>query len=367
MASATAFARRYQNDLFLRTEVNIILLQVVYAAIILFLAIAVIVIFYQEITSGVTAAITATLNATSTQRTSDLILNQLEATRSREVAAVGVLIFSATALFGYLVARLALKPTRGALAAQKQFIGNVAHELRTPLAIIKANNEVLLLEGKIDTSARATLVSNVEELDRISEIINNLLSLNALVQPEQTSFISVDTGVIVRRVVDKLSRLARKNTIRIRVRIAAGASVWGNATAIEQIVTNILKNAIQHTVNGEIIITVGFDVNGALEISIRDTGMGIRREDLFRIFEPFYRGDRSRTRAGGTGSGLGLAIVSELVKLHQGRVAVKSAPGRGTTVTVTLPRGQRVSRKTIPNDDLDEVFADFSNGRATSC
>lgn len=264
----------------------------------------------------------------------------LEAARTREVLIMTALVFAATAVFGYLIARLALTPTRNALVAQKEFIGNVAHEVRTPLTIIKANTEVLMLEEQANKDIRAALASNLEELDRISDIINNLLTLNALIEPERLSFAEVDLAAVARRVAEKLSHPAQRKRVEIRTNFAPASSVWGNATALEQIATNLLKNALEHTrAGGEITIAAGPDPYGTFAFSVRDTGTGIRQEDLHRIFEPFYRGDRSRTRSGGGGSGLGLAIVHELVKLHNGYVRVESVRERGTTVTVTLPRG----------------------------
>src|SRR5262249_2906378 len=148
-------------------------------------------------------------------------------------------------------------------------------------------------------------------------------------------FDSVDLAKIVNRVVDKLSYLAANKRLKLRIQIRRERAVWGNASALEQITMNIVKNALQHTRTGEIVIGVEPTNEGMMELYVRDTGSGIKRDDLTRIFEPFYRGDRARTRNGGTGSGLGLAIVSELVRLHHGRISVKSTPGKGTTVTIT--------------------------------
>lgn len=109
-----------------------------------------------------------------------------------------------------------------------------------------------------------------------------------------------------------------------------------------------------------------------VELSIQDSGMGIARDDLFRIFEPFYRSDRSRVRnelkdrGHYAGSGLGLAIVSELLKLHQGKIAVKSAVGRGTIVTVLIPAAR--TNGTIKDEDngLDQISVDFSHPEQSS-
>lgn len=339
---------------------HIIALQLFYVIFILLFTIGAVVVLYHDIINGVVAAVASALTATSSVSGS-VVLSQLEAARAREIAAIVTLIIAATVVFGFLVVRHALEPTRNALISQKQFIGNIAHELRTPLAIIKANTEVLLLEENLDNSVRSSLSSSVEELDRISDIMNNLLSLNVLMRrPERISFALIDVKPMVERIAEKLSPAGTDSPTQVEVQIPEGTIAWANATALEQIITNILKNAIQHTPSGRVAVTAAADNHHALELSVQDTGKGIEREHLARIFEPFYRGDRARTRIGGTGSGLGLAIVSELVKLHHGRVDVLSDVGHGTTVSIWL-HGAPVKRpRSIPFRKSNEVHADFS-------
>jgi signal transduction histidine kinase len=114
----------------------------------------------------------------------------------------------------------------------------------------------------------------------------------------------------------------------------------GNPTALTQVISNLLKNAINYTPpGGQITLAVSANPYGEIELYVRDTGIGIARKDLDHIFEPFFRAERSRTRAQG-GSGLGLTITSELVKLHNGKISIRSTQGRGTTVTVSFPQLQ---------------------------
>ncbi|HEX8946658.1 MAG TPA: HAMP domain-containing sensor histidine kinase [Candidatus Paceibacterota bacterium] len=340
MESVTDFGRRYRSDPYARTETNIIAVQTGYAILVLLLSIGAL--FYPI--------------------------------ALRPVGNWALLAFAATmlglaALFGSLVARLALAPVRKALRAQKEFIGNIAHELRTPLSIIKTNIEVRLLDANIPPEARALHTSNLEELDRISDIIHNLLSLNALVQPERIHFEDVDVGKLAHRTVYKLTHLASSKSTTITVRIGKMHTAWGNASAIEQVLTNLLKNALNHTEGGNISIDIEQRHRDLLSIVVHDTGKGIKREDLVRIFEPFYRSDQARTRVGGAGSGLGLAIVSELVKIHHGRIDVKSAPRHGTIVTVMLPIGRNShasahesTTHTAANVKMHEISLDFSRG-----
>ena len=360
MESVTVSARKYREDFFVQTEVNIIALQVAYAAVILVISITSLLILYHSIGNGIAQALAGTHKPASDFVRATLV-DPFAVARQREIIGLACLIFAATALFGYLVARLALRPARNALAAQKQFIGNIAHELRTPLSIIKTNTEIRLMDNDLPHAVREMHEDNLEELDRISNIINNLLSLNALIRPEQMPFEPVDLGKIVERVVQTLSPLARGKHLRIRVSTATERTVRGNPAALEQIIVNLVRNAIAHTKDGQIHISVAPALGDIIEVIVEDTGSGIRQEDLSRIFEPFYRGDRARSRSGGSGSGLGLTIVSELVKLHRGRVSIKSSLGKGTSVSIKLPAMVHSDAISPREMSMNEVFIDFAN------
>lgn len=358
-ALGTGWLRKYRNDFFLRTEVNIIALVVLYALVVLGLAIGSLIFLYQSIVTGIVAAMVTVLTASSTPFSADTVATNLESVRAQEIVAVAALVCVFAAVFGYLMARFALAPTRGVLAAQKQFIGNIAHELRTPLAIIKANTEVRLFDLEPNSEGRLVLESNLEELDRISNIINNLLTLNTLVQPERMQFTDVDMVLVAERAVAHLAPLAKRRNVTLQILPGQGRFARGDVSALEQVLTNIIKNAIQHTEEGEVVIMIDGGKSADLEVSVRDTGAGIRPEDLQRIFEPFYRGDRARSRAGGSGSGLGLTIVSELVKLHEGRISLRSVLKEGTTVVVALPKGMD-PESMEPAQLSGEVTIDFS-------
>jgi signal transduction histidine kinase len=140
-----------------------------------------------------------------------------------------------------------------------------------------------------------------------------------------------------REVVKKYERLAEVSEHSLTVHTGNAAWITGNSTALTQVIGNLLKNAINYTPpKGAITLAVSATPFDEIELYVRDTGIGIARKDLDRIFEPFYRAEQSRTRSKG-GSGLGLSITAEMVKIHGGRISIRSTPGRGTTVTVHFP------------------------------
>lgn len=277
-------------------------------------------------------------------------------------------LITVNAGFGILLSRFTLGPARETLHYQKLFISNVAHELRTPLSVIKTSTEVALLDTSMPRSLYKTLTDISGELDRVSEIINNLLSLNNLTRPERMQFSNTELAPIVNIVVRRHQALARERNIKLIVKKDPYTTVWGNATALEQVITNLIKNAVSYTPKGNggaVTITLRHQDDMMLLI-IADTGIGISQEDLFHIFEPFYRADTSRVRRiRKSGSGLGLTIVNEIVRVHHGKIHIQSARKKGTVVSVFLPRG--VGRGAPAHlqgkeGEQSELSVDFSRG-----
>lgn len=273
------------------------------------------------------------------------------------------------ALFGFLMTRFALRPTRNSLQFQKRFIGNVAHEIRTPMAIIKTNTEVALMDPSLAKGVRETFEETIVELDRMSETINNLLTFDTLVRPGSMKVTPVDMQALAHTIAERHQALADSRGVTIRVRAEEGASVDGNATALDQVITNLVKNAVNYTPKGEgkvVELIVESDMNNRVVVTVADEGIGIAQKDLYHIFEPFYRADTSRARGIGTGSsGLGLAIVNEIVRMHHGSISIRSSLGQGTTIRVTLPRSNRQAQIDTGNEhpgDTSEVSVDFSKG-----
>ena len=244
-------------------------------------------------------------------------------------------------LFSLLLIYYALEPAMVSLRLQKRFIGNMAHEIRTPLAIIKTETEVALMDPSLSSTQRQTLEGTLTELSRISDTINTILTFNAFLRPQTIKKHEVDFGKIIEMVVARHQSYASARGITIHMVLQDEQIICGNAEALDQVITNLLKNAINFTPS-DLRKTVEIRLENAgnkTKLTITDEGIGIREEDIEHIFEPYFRSDTSRNRPQGSTStnGLGLAIVDEIVRRHKGRISVKSTFGKGTEILILFP------------------------------
>lgn len=368
---ATDLWSRYRSDIFFRTEWNVIALQVLFGVAVLIVFWVILQSVQENIGQAMAESIAQIIQDGELPAEAD-ILAEIEITRTQELFKLFLVAMLFAIVFGYIISHVTLSPARSALESQKRFISNIAHELRTPLSIIKTNTEVLLMRPDTNDHTREKLGETIEELDRSSDIINNLLSLDSYLQPNRVEFHNVDLGKVADEAVKKLESLAQSKGVGLSLKKSGSYRlVWGSTTALEQVAVNLIRNSITHTPeDGHVVITVTPDYRGHISLTVRDTGEGIRQKDLFHIFEPYYRGEDSRIR-GSASSGLGLTIVSEIVKSHHGKISVKSAEGRGTVVTILLPCGTEppaTIREAIAEADVefeDEVAVDFSRPQSS--
>jgi two-component system sensor histidine kinase VicK len=229
---------------------------------------------------------------------------------------------------------------------RKEFVANVSHELRTPLATLKSYLEALeqgaLTEPELGPKFLAVAH---QETDRMSRLIHDLLQLSRMDADEAVlKRDRVDIGEVMEDVMDRFSFQIKKKKIHadLHADFAEEPIIIGDRDQIDQVMDNLLSNAIKYTPeDGKIEVTITTGPQN-IEIRIADTGIGVPKEDLPRIFERFYRVDKARSRTMG-GTGLGLAIASEIVRAHQGTIRVDSEWSVGTVVTVILPRAGEVS------------------------
>jgi signal transduction histidine kinase len=227
----------------------------------------------------------------------------------------------------------------GLLEARRQLVAGVSHELRTPLATARGYLDAAL--GRDEAAPlRADLETAQAELARLERLIDDLFALaRAEVGRLALRAEAVDAGALVRRLVERTAPLAwRQRRVELLAEVAADAPMaCADPVRLEQIVDNLLANAVRHTPPGGLVVTAVAAEPEALRIDVRDTGEGIPAEELTRVFERFYRGSGEPHG----GAGLGLALVRELTEAMGGSVAAASSPGEGSCFTVRLPRLRR--------------------------
>lgn len=219
---------------------------------------------------------------------------------------------------------------------RRDFVGNVSHELRTPLASICAMAETLKDGALNDPSVSDRFLKIIiTEAQRLTRISDDLLTLSrAESQPSPMS--GFNLYELFEEIVSHMQQQADRAGVRLVLEIPREITVHANLDQIEQVLVNLLDNAIKYTPNGgSVRLTAERNEKHAL-IHVMDTGIGILSEDIPRIFERFYRVDKARSRQSG-GTGLGLSIVKHIVEAHSGEVSVDSVYNRGSTFSFSLP------------------------------
>ncbi len=222
-----------------------------------------------------------------------------------------------------------------AFAAQRRFVAAAAHELRTPLTAIKGSLEVLL-RGSLDDKAAATkLIQGMyREVTRLNRLAEQLLSLTRLDTPVLIHKEKVNLAQFLNTVVQEAKLMAQERVITLNP--GYPIVLEADPDSLKQVFYNLIDNAIRHTREGGKIEIGWGKKHASVEIWVADDGEGIPPTDLPHIFEPFYRGDRSRSRRRG-GAGLGLSLAKGIVEAHGGTISVESSLGKGTCFRIRLP------------------------------
>jgi signal transduction histidine kinase len=233
------------------------------------------------------------------------------------------------------------RQVQAAQQAQRDFLANVSHELKTPLTSIQGFAQAVLDGAAASPDAiRRSAGVIYDEADRMRRLVEGLLDLARLdVGLHALNRAPLDLGLVLNAVVDKLSLRANEKDVRLKAEIAPGLpAMVGDADRLAQVFTNLLDNALKHTPAGGMVSLAASPASNGVEVSVKDSGPGIPPEDLTRIFERFYQVDKSRAKSGGVG--LGLAITKEIVAAHGGQIRAESVMGLGSKFTVHLPVAQ---------------------------
>lgn len=236
---------------------------------------------------------------------------------------------------GYSFNRMA-DGLEGVEQRRRELVGDLSHELRTPLTIVRGYLEGLA-DGAVAPSAE-TYGRLAKETERLQRLVDDLQELSKL----ESGYLPIDARAmaiasVITQVGDRFAdQLLGIDNRQLTVDISEDLPlVWGDPARVEQILVNLLSNALRHTPTGE--VTIRAEVKGSFVwIAVTDTGVGIAAEDLPHVFERFWRADRSRDRTSG-GSGIGLAICRRLVELQGGQITAQSKPGCGSTFSFSLP------------------------------
>ena len=223
---------------------------------------------------------------------------------------------------------------------QREFVGNAAHELKTPVAVLKSTLQSLLQRPRSSDEYRAGLQASLQDLDRLEQLLQWMLRLARAEQWAQNGqrreLDLIDINSTCEEAVERIRSLAQSRNTTIHLATNGPTPFRADPEDLQLVWTNLLENAVRYSPEGSSVEVAVAHAGDKARITFQDHGAGISASDLPRIFDRFYRGDPSRTRATG-GFGLGLAIVKALVEAYGGTIAAESTPGKGTRMTVELP------------------------------
>ncbi len=248
---------------------------------------------------------------------------------------LGVISIGAILLLTLALSGRALVPIRHALVRQRNFVNDAAHELRTPLAILRSTLELLQEEEDV-AAIKTSLQDGLNEVDYLSSLVADLSTLARMESGAmELDLRSVDMTALAQSVMEALAPLAEGKSVRLILENSEPALLRGDPVRLRQLLLILFDNAIKYNVeNGEVRVNLRRERQGWL-MRIQDTGSGIAEEDLPRVFDRFYRSVRTASKQ--EGSGLGLAIAAWIADRHRGKVTVASSVGQGTVFQIWLP------------------------------
>ncbi|HEX2996428.1 MAG TPA: ATP-binding protein [Anaerolineales bacterium] len=221
---------------------------------------------------------------------------------------------------------------------RRDFVSNLSHELRTPLASLKALAETLQEGALDDPPAARRFVDQIQiEVDALTQMVNELLELSKIESGRFALDRSPASAVdLLQSAARRMQVQAERANIRLHVECEGGLpKVQVDSQRLEQVLVNLIHNAVKFTPRGGDVVLFAAPADGEVQFGVRDTGIGIPADEVSRIFERFYRVDKSRT---GSGTGLGLSIAKHIVEAHGGKIWADSVEGQGSTFYFTIPR-----------------------------
>ncbi len=267
---------------------------------------------------------------------SQRIISDTQSILINRFVTIDSLIILFVVIIGFLLTSRTLRPIKSNMIRQKRFIADASHELRTPIAIVVSGLEVALSNKKLDfTLAKKTLEGTLEEMRKFSKLSDTLLDISKYSILARLDHEPIGIDELVKSIAEKYKNLAKLKEISIEVKMESPAVVEGNEIEFSRVFYNILDNAIKYTPQGGTIKASGeIVVPGKYQVTISDNGSGIREEIIDKVFDPFFRGDATRST---NGAGLGLTLVKKIIEDHKGTISIKSELNKGTSMIVSFP------------------------------
>lgn len=220
--------------------------------------------------------------------------------------------------------------SRRSAKQKEEFFANASHELKTPLTAIRGFNELITMHNK-DENLKKFITSITRETNRMTALIGDMLKLSELENTSETEPIEVSLAKIINEVNDSISATTQEKNITIKT--TGDATITAEPNHIYEIVKNLIENAVRYSNKNKTVIVTVEQINNSTQLTISDTGIGISPEEQTKIFERFYRVEKSRTKKSG-GTGLGLSIVKHICAIYGWKVSLKSRLGMGTDVVI---------------------------------
>ena len=253
------------------------------------------------------------------------------------IVVIDLMILLVVSGFAYMLARRTLRPIKYNQERQLAFMGTVAHELRTPLSVMRAGSDTMLRKDRSAADYKDFIHDVNEESERLTRLSNQLLQLLKGVSTH-TELAMCDVSQLVEKEVSWMQSYAKTRNVELHTDVQPHITLTADRDGLVQVLQNLLKNAIDYNrVEGQVRVTLKQIDSHVVQLIVQDTGVGIPADKHVAVFERFETLNAARTQGVDTGAGLGLSIVKEIIEAHSGTVAVASTPGSGTTITVSLP------------------------------
>ncbi|PIE93473.1 two-component sensor histidine kinase [Bacillus fungorum] len=259
------------------------------------------------------------------------------------IIVIGCSIGSLCAIgIGFFLAGRALIPIQNSWEKQQQFVSDASHELRTPLAVIQSKTDILFHSPSATIEEKAMDISTIsKECRRLSKLVANLLLLarsdSNQIEMDKKTF---EMDKLLEEIVDPYKEIASYKEKEMLLKVEHDISFMGDRERIHQMMVILLDNAMKYTNEGGHIQIDCTQTNSSIRIRVKDDGIGVKDEDIPKLFDRFYQGDKARSVS--EGAGLGLSIAKWIVEKHYGKILVESKWGEGTCFEVILPKNQRI-------------------------